>query len=85
MTGLGGQKGCSQPLRFTDPIPKANFTFLKNFKLDLKLLKHSYSPGQEDEETKEKVLLKFYFLKLSRANKGPSSQSYGFPSSHVWM
>lgn len=31
VTSLGGQKVCSQPLGFTDPIPKANFTFF--FKL----------------------------------------------------
>ena len=33
------------------------------------------------------ILVMFYLLKVnpSYTNKGPSSQGYGFSSSHVWM
>ena len=36
--------------------------------------KKSYDPGQHIKKQR------YYF-----ANKGPSSQSYGFSSTHVWM
>ena len=43
--------------------------------------KESYDqPRQHIKKTLKQVKKRHYF-----ANKGPSSQSYGFSSSHVWI
>ena len=41
---------------------------------------------QLKDEIKRKVMTKLAHLKAEAfAHKGPSSQGYGFSSSHVWM
>ena len=36
-------------------------------------------------QRKQKVILKVHLCRHCFANKGPSSQSYDFSSSHIWM
>ena len=44
------------------------------------ILKNTYSLEEKDQPRQHIKRLRHYFT-----NKGPSSQSYGFSSSHVWM
>ena len=44
------------------------------------ILKNAYSLEEKDQPRQHIKRLRHYFT-----NKGPSSQSYGFSSSHVWM
>ena len=68
----GNSQGCGQTTPFLSP------TISLNFSLSLLMLfpwKESYD--QPIQHIKKE---RHYF-----ANKGPSSQGYGFSSSHVWM
>ena len=44
-------------------------------------LKDVYSLEESYEKPRQHIKKQKHYF----ANKGPSSQSYGFPSSHVWM
>ena len=43
-------------------------------------IKKTFTPWKESYDQPRQHIKKHYF-----ANKGPSSQRYGFPSSHVWI
>ena len=44
-------------------------------------LKHTYSLGENYDQPRQHIKKQKHYM----ANKGPSSQSYGFSSTHIWM